>query len=60
MDILLHMSSLGECVCMYVCMYFWTKMREGMCNLKYLLTNEFEIRVSKIPFILDRDKRMMI
>lgn len=45
---------------MYVCMYFWTKMREGMCNLKYLLTNEFEIRVSKIPFILDRDKRMMI
>lgn len=44
---------------MYVCMYFWTKMREGMCNLKYLL-NEFEIRVFKIPFILDRDKRMMI
>lgn len=31
---------------MYVCMYFWTKMREGMCNLKYLLTNEFEIQNS--------------
>lgn len=40
-------------------MYVFLDEDEGG-NLKYLLTNEFEIRVSKIPFILDRDKRMMI